>query len=223
VSNLKLGIRILAALALLSGSAIKTLAQSDASRGEAVLSKLANPSHPRIAQTAHITGDVELTLEVRKDGTVQSASVVSGPPLLRQAALDSAQRSQFECRNCGVTVILLRLVYTFQLAESENPCPATEGGSDDIQRPQQVPKVIQAQNHVTLVDETVYTCDPSAALTKVRSIKCLYLWRCATRETTDERVPRTETKQKEDIETVPSPDKSDNRTSPVTSHGRFAR
>jgi hypothetical protein len=189
MSALRFGTRILAVAALLSGSVVTILGQSDTHHGEAILSKLANPSFPRIAQTAHITGDVELTLEIREDGTVQSASVVSGPPLLRQAALDSAQQSQYECRKCVEPATLLRLVYTFQLAEAENPCPATSASSEDGQARQPVPKVIQSQNHVTLVDQPVYACDPASQVKKVRSVKCLYLWRCATREITNERVP----------------------------------
>jgi TonB family protein len=186
MSAVRFGKCILAVVAILSGSVVQTLAQTDISHGEAVLSKLVNPSYPRIALAARITGEVELTLEIREDGTVQSASVVSGPPLLRQAALDSAQRSQFECRKCGETDTSLRLVYTFELAESENPCPATERDSDNVQSRQLPPMVIQSQNHVTLVDQTVYICDPASRIAKVRSIKCFFLWRCGTREIADD-------------------------------------
>lgn len=82
MSRFLFGIRFLAVVALLSSSVIKTPAQTDAPQGEAVLSKVAKPLYPLIARTAHITGDVELKVEVREDGTAQSASFVSGPPLL---------------------------------------------------------------------------------------------------------------------------------------------
>jgi protein TonB len=59
-----------------------------------------NLTYPPLARQANITGDVELKLEIRKDGSIQSASVVSGHPMLTQAALNSAQRSHFECRGC---------------------------------------------------------------------------------------------------------------------------
>ena len=83
------------------------------------LTKLANPMYPPLARQARIAGDVELALEIRTDGTVQSATVVKGHALLAQSALDSARHSQFECRNCTETEAV-QLVYTFQLVEQEN-------------------------------------------------------------------------------------------------------
>jgi outer membrane biosynthesis protein TonB len=64
-----------------------------------------------------IIGAVVLVLAVRPNGTVESAIVVSGHPLLRQAALDSAKRSQFERRKCSDPTTAYRLVFTFQLAD----------------------------------------------------------------------------------------------------------
>jgi protein TonB len=43
-----------------------------------------NPTYPPLARQAGISGDVELKLEIRKDGSVQSATVVSGHPMLTQ-------------------------------------------------------------------------------------------------------------------------------------------
>src|SRR6202043_2736512 len=62
-----------------------------------VISKLIAPVYPTIARTAHVAGDVELMLEVRQDGSIESAAVTSGSPLLQRAALTSAYLSQFEC------------------------------------------------------------------------------------------------------------------------------
>src|SRR5712692_11252304 len=66
--------------------------------------KLSDPTYPRLAQQARITGDVDLMLTIQRDGSVESAVVVSGHPMLQQAALESAQRSQFECKGCGEAV-----------------------------------------------------------------------------------------------------------------------
>ncbi len=179
MNRLLLVIRVFAAVVLLSGSAIKTPAQTAAPRGEAVLRKLADPVYPQVARTAHITGDIELEIEVRRDGTAQSASVISGPPLLRQAALDSAEQSQFECLKCVDTVTPVRMLYTFQLAQSENPCAAMESGSENMRPLEPIHKVLQSGNHITLVDEVLYICDPIDR--RIRSVKCLYLWRCGSR------------------------------------------
>jgi len=146
-----------------------------AGQNGAVLNKLREPVYPPLARQTRIIGDVHLMLKVRSDGSVESATVVSGHPLLQQAALDSAQKSQFECRKCDETDSSLELVYTFQLVGAERCCTSTE---NDPKNDQPIPRVIQSQNRVTVVDRVACICDPSADVTKVRSLKCLYLWKC---------------------------------------------
>jgi TonB family protein len=107
-----------------------------------------NLSYPPLARLANITGDVELKLEIRKDGSIQSASVVSGHPMLAQAALNSDQRSQFEYRGCEDAVTLGSVTYSFQIAASPGwPCPETNGA-----------RVTQSGNHmiVTAVPALVH-------------------------------------------------------------------
>jgi len=175
-------IRILVVAIILSCSNIKFLSQSSSGanspQGDVVLIKLTQPIYPPLARQTRITGDVELTIEVRKDGTVQSAVVVSGHPVLKQAALDSVQQSHFECRNCSDAAVPVQLVYTFQLAGSESCCTAAEPGVRNDQPDQVFPRVIQSEKHVTVIDRPVCICDPAADVRKVRSWKCLYLWRC---------------------------------------------
>src|SRR5260370_38477063 len=67
----------------------------------AVLVKLTPPAYPRLAQQAHIAGDVEIRPAIRQDGSVESAEPVSGHPMLQQAALEGAERSHFECHGSG--------------------------------------------------------------------------------------------------------------------------
>src|SRR5579863_996029 len=66
--------------------------------GEVTVAKLSPPIYPPLALQTQITGDVEFTLGIKSNGSVASATIVSGHPLLRQAALDSAAQTQFECR-----------------------------------------------------------------------------------------------------------------------------
>ena len=175
-------IRILVLAIVVSGSTIKSLALSSSSanppQDAVLLTKLTQPIYPPIARQARIVGDVELTIEVRKNGTVQSAVVVKGHPLLKQAALDSAQQSQFECLNCSEAAVSVQLVYTFQLAGSESCCRAAETSAKNDQTDQVFPRVIQSEKHVTVIDRPACICDPVAEVRKVRSLKCLYLWRC---------------------------------------------
>ena len=133
------------------------------------LTKLAQPSYPPFALQARIQGDVQITVGVRKDGSVESVSLSSGHALLARAALQSAQNSEYECRRCSQAVTPYFLEYSFRL-EVPNP-----GQSQSI-------PVTQVGNRVTVINEAptimVEIADPAS---RVRSAKCLYLWKCGLR------------------------------------------
>jgi TonB family protein len=136
-----------------------------------VITKLAQPNYPPLALEARIQGDVQIAVGVRRDGTVESASVASGHPILGRAALQSAQNSEYECRRCSEAVTSYSLVYTFRLEVS------SPGQSRAI-------PITQVGNHVTVIGEppttTVTNSDPPSSF-RVRSAKCLYLWKCGLR------------------------------------------
>jgi TonB family protein len=50
------------------------------------------PVYPQIAKSARISGTVELSAIIGEDGKIQELTVVSGHPLLRQAAIDAVQQ-----------------------------------------------------------------------------------------------------------------------------------
>lgn len=66
-------------------------------QSEVALTRLSPVIFPPLARMANIVGEVKVQVEVRTDGSVASAELVSGHPMLKQAALESAQKSQFEC------------------------------------------------------------------------------------------------------------------------------
>jgi len=136
-----------------------------------VITKLAQPSYPPLALQARIQGDVQIAVGVRGDGTVESASVASGHPILGRAALQSAQNSEYECRRCTEEVTSYSLVYIFRLEVSST------GQSRAI-------PITQVGNHITIIDEpptiTVTNSDPPSTFFR-RSAKCLYLWKCGLR------------------------------------------
>ena len=136
-----------------------------------VITTLAEPSYPRLALQARIQGEVQIAVGVRRDGTLESASVTSGHPVLGRAALESAQNSEYECRRCTEPVTSYSLVYTFKF---EDPSP---GQSRAL-------PVTHIRNHITVIGEpptiTVTNSDPPSAFRK-RSPKCLYLWNCGRR------------------------------------------
>jgi hypothetical protein len=143
-----------------------------------ILVNLSPPGYPPLALAARVDGDVDLVLGIRKDGTLESATVAKGPQLLRQAALDSAQKSHFECQGCGDAVTIYRFTYTFQLGPTRY-CTTTNLSPQQTEPEQPRPQVSHSNNHVTVMDSPVGTCDlPAEVKGKVRSAKCLYLWRC---------------------------------------------
>jgi protein TonB len=50
------------------------------------------PTYPPIARTAHVQGPVVLAMVIGKDGSIENLHVVSGHPLLRQAAMDALKQ-----------------------------------------------------------------------------------------------------------------------------------
>lgn len=54
------------------------------------------PAYPAAAASARVQGQVKIQATVDRDGAVTSARVVSGPPLLRDAALDAVQHWRYK-------------------------------------------------------------------------------------------------------------------------------
>jgi TonB family protein len=166
---------------LMSAFYVLSASQSEAQvlENDAIMAKLTAPIYPPSARAARITGDVELTLNVRQDGSIESATVVSGHPLLSPAALDSAQHSQFDCHKCTTAVNLYRLVYTFRI-EGECDCmPPPDNNHKPSNQEQSYPQVVEAEHRVTVTAQVMCICDPVSSISYRRSLKCLYLWRCA--------------------------------------------
>lgn len=144
--------------------------RSEDSKGAVVLVALFQPIYPSVARLANITGDVQLKVIIRKNGSVESASVVNGSPMLQQAALNSARQSRFECRGCEQDLTPHSLVYSFQLISSPGyPCP--EGGWLHV---------LQFDSHITIMAEPPLV-HPYFSYIAARSAKCLYLWPCGRR------------------------------------------
>jgi periplasmic protein TonB len=54
------------------------------------------PQYPAIAKAARIQGTVVLQATISKDGTIQNLRVISGPPMLQQAALDAVRSWRYK-------------------------------------------------------------------------------------------------------------------------------
>ena len=161
-----------------TGSIAQT-GNSHAAPGEITVVSLSPPVYPQMALVAHIWGDIRIAVKLRADGTVESVVPVSGHPILMQAALDSARQTRFACSGC-TEAGTYEMLYSFKIIDGENCCdsinaPATvevntQGSGPGEKRMTEV--VVKAQR--------VCLCDPAFKVTKkVRSAKCLYLWKCS--------------------------------------------
>ncbi len=71
-------------------------AQQDPSESKRKMVTKITPNYPNLARTMNISGTVKIEAVVAPDGTVKSASVTGGHPLLGQAAVDAIRRSNWE-------------------------------------------------------------------------------------------------------------------------------
>ena len=61
-----------------------------------LLTQKTTPSYPAIAKAARVSGTVEIQATITKTGTIKDLRVVSGPVMLRQAALDAVQTWRYK-------------------------------------------------------------------------------------------------------------------------------
>jgi TonB-like protein len=156
--------------------------ESRVEEGKVALSQLSPPMFPPLARQARISGEVKVQLSIRTDGSVESASAVSGDPMLVPAALESARGSLFKCSRCTELNTPYELIYRFQVVGELERCCCSAGA-----RAIRESEVSYSDNHVTITASPACVCpDPCAvegaiAQSRRRSAKCLYLWKCGVR------------------------------------------
>ena len=153
------------------------VAQQDvSSQARVSLIRAYPPVYSPIARAARVTGDVKLSVDVRPDASVSKVVVVSGHPLLSQAAIESAHKSTFECLNCKGEISSVDLTYTFRLRDDID-CSVRRlrsakcfylwkcGGwrNNGVARPV---NVSQSQNQITIVADSECLESSSSDLAK---------------------------------------------------------
>jgi TonB family protein len=129
------------------------------------------PAYPQMARVANINGAVTLEFTIARDGTVD-VQKSAGHPMLVHASVESLKLSKLACDNCGKVAARFSVVFEFKIATSE--C----GNSSVSSR-----ALLENSNHVTVTIDRYCFIDPAPELTKkVRSVRCLYLWKCAIRK-----------------------------------------
>jgi TonB family protein len=173
VKSLFLSLALVGLLARLGMSSAQqpseqTRPSADAATTGVALTKSFPPIYPPLARQARIAGDVKIEVSIRNDGSVESATVVEGPAMLRDPALDSAKKSLFECRGCAQSETAYLLTYTFEIKNQGDHC-------DALSRPAEIS---YSADHIAVVAPAQWICDPAEAFRRYRSPKCLYLWKC---------------------------------------------
>ena len=95
------------------------------------------PSYPPLARQARVQGTVVLHAVIGKDGTVQDLSVISGHPMLIQAALDAVKQWRYKpyLLNGEPVPVQTTINVNFELnapaSEAQPNEPATNGSSSE--------------------------------------------------------------------------------------------
>jgi TonB family protein len=145
-----------------------------------IVSRLSPPIYPKLALQARIATKVVLDVTVHPDGSVDSVALVSGHPMLNDAAKESAKETAFECRDCHEPSTSYRMTYQFELGDPLY-CKGIDANGYGIYDVSPETEVSQSQDVITVRGRAYATCDPAGSIVKVRLAKCLFLWRCAKR------------------------------------------
>jgi TonB family protein len=76
------------------------------------LLKSVPPVYPPFARTSHVAGDVKLDALIDVNGNVMELKVVSGPPILRQPAMDAVRQWKYEPARLNGQPVVLHLDVT---------------------------------------------------------------------------------------------------------------
>ena len=86
-------------------------------KGELI--KRVNPKYPKAARKRHIEGSVVMKGTITKDGVLNDLQVVSGDPLLAQAALDAAKKWKYRpyLKDGQAVDVETQITVNFQLSQ----------------------------------------------------------------------------------------------------------
>jgi TonB family protein len=101
---------------------------------QANLIHMVQPVYPPDATLAHISGTVTIHIVVGRDGTVQTLDVVSGPDVLKQAAVDAVKQWRYRptLLNGEPVEVDTKVQVVFDLSRSPQAADETGPASDAI-------------------------------------------------------------------------------------------
>ena len=133
---------------------------------------LDRPVYPRLAQLAHIQGRAQIEIRLEPDGKASIVSSSGDHGLLVEAARQALEGSQLSCDNCNGRsgLFTIDFDYTLVARPSASPCSDNESSA-----------VLDSATHITVSTKMPCVYRYGLVVQKVRSPRCLYLWRCARR------------------------------------------
>ncbi len=165
----------------------------DAQARQPRLVHLAIPVYLPLAIQAQIAGEVRLELAIGPDGAVKSWKTMSGHPLLLRAVTDSLPQAQFACEGCKQESYSYVVTYDFVLPEDRFASACAElhqTGKEPLMPPSTIDSspdssasLNSSPTHVTVRSGRAMCLAVDPATPRVRSARCLWLWKCALRLT----------------------------------------
>jgi periplasmic protein TonB len=76
------------------------------------------PVYPQMARTAHVEGSVVLDATISKKGTVENVHAVSGPMILREAAIEAIQSARYQPYRLGEEPIEVETTITIAFEQT---------------------------------------------------------------------------------------------------------
>jgi len=161
---------------IVAGVATSASAQNTVTNPSVVLVQIRASElvYPAIAQSARVSGTIDVRVGVRPDGSV--AEVTTFPlarwwQMLQEVATVAAAHASFECRGCTEPLTAHTITFVFSLDGSDsagNPPPPTWK------------QIGPASSEVTIVrrHEVINPRGPTTRVLHDRAARCLWLWRC---------------------------------------------
>jgi TonB family protein len=114
-------------------------------QGNAV--KRVQPSYPAVAKAAGAQGPVQVQVTIGTDGHVVDATVISGHPLLRDAAIEAARQWQFKPTELSGAAVKVQGTLTFNFTlrdskENETPTITNSVAGPGVPMALQIPKPV---------------------------------------------------------------------------------
>ncbi len=164
---------------------VSLLSAQSVTKTVVTVARVSAPRYPKLALQARIATTVVLNITVRPDGSVDSVALVSGHPLLNDAAIESAKNTLFDCKECREPVIIQQVTYRFELGDAL-PCEGINSSGYGIYDENADTQVSQSSKTIIVLGHPYGACDPRGRISflRLRSAKCLYLWRCGKRQPT---------------------------------------